>query len=78
MHKAAKRAFDEPGLKKLPTIKSLRAEYAALLAAKKTAYPEYQTTRKEMKELTMAKANIDRILEKTDRVDEKKPEHGRQ
>ena len=78
LHKAAKRAFDELGLKKLPTIKSLRAEYAELLAAKKTAYPEYQTTRKEMKELTMAKANIDRILEKTDRVDEKKPEHGRQ
>jgi hypothetical protein len=78
LHKAAKKAFDELGLKKLPTIKSLRAEYAELLAAKKTAYPEYQTTRKEMKELTMAKANIDRILEKTDRVDEKKPEHGRQ
>ena len=70
--------FDELGLKKLPTIKSLRAEYAELLSAKKTAYPNYQTARKEMKELTMAKANIDRILEKTDRVDEKKPEHGRQ
>jgi hypothetical protein len=78
LHKAAKKAFDELGLKKLPTIKSLRAEYAELLAAKKTAYPEYQTTRKEMKELTMAKANIDRILGKTDRVDEKEPEHGRQ
>jgi hypothetical protein len=62
----------------LPTIKSLRAEYAELLSAKKTAYPEYQATRKEMKELTMAKANIDRILGKTERVDEKEPEHGRQ
>jgi hypothetical protein len=30
-----------------------------------------------MKELTMAKANIDRILGKTDRVDEKEPEHRR-
>jgi hypothetical protein len=78
LHKAAKKAFDELGLKKLPTIKSLRAEYAELLSAKKTAYPNYQTARKEMKELTMAKANIDRILGKTDRVDEKEPEHGRQ
>jgi hypothetical protein len=78
LHQAAKKAFDELGLKKLPTIKSLRAEYAELLSAKKTAYPEYQATRKEMKELTMAKANIDRILGKTERVDEKEPEHGRQ
>jgi hypothetical protein len=76
LHKAAKKAFDELGLKKLPTIKSLHAEYAELLTAKKTAYPEYQAARKEMKELTMAKANIDRILGKTDRVDEKEPEHG--
>ena len=52
MHKVAKKAFDELGLKKLPTIKSLRTEYAGLLATKKTAYPEYQTARKEMIELT--------------------------
>jgi hypothetical protein len=78
LHKAAKKAFDELGLKKLPTIKSLRAEYAELLSAKKTEYPEYQAARKEMKELAMAKANIDRILGKTDRVDEKEPEHERQ
>jgi hypothetical protein len=77
LHKAAKKAFDELGLKKLPTIKSLRAEYAELLAAKKKAYPEYQAARKEMKELTMAKANIDRILGKSDRVDEKEPEYRR-
>ena len=56
MHKVAKKAFDELGLKKLPTIKSLRTEYAGLLATKKTAYPEYQTARKEMIELTRAKA----------------------
>jgi hypothetical protein len=57
----------------LPTIKSLRAEYAELLSAKKTAYPNYQTARKEMKELTMAKANIDRILGKTVREQWKEP-----
>jgi len=73
LHKAAKKAFDELGLKKLPTIKSLRAEYAELLSAKKKAYPEYQAARKEMKELTMAKANIDRILGKTVREQWKEP-----
>ena len=35
LHKAAKKAFDEMGIKKLPTFKSLQAEYAELLAEKK-------------------------------------------
>lgn len=37
LHKAAKKAFDELGLKKLPTVKTLQTEYAALLAEKKSA-----------------------------------------
>ena len=35
LHKAAKNAFDELGVKKLPTVKSLQEEYAKLLAEKK-------------------------------------------
>ena len=35
LHKTTKKAFDELGLKKLPTIKSLQAEYAVLLAENK-------------------------------------------
>ena len=35
LHKAAKKAFDELGVKKLPTVKSLQEEYAKLLAEKK-------------------------------------------
>ena len=31
LHKAAKKAFDELGVKKLPTVKSLSAEYAQLV-----------------------------------------------
>lgn len=38
LHKAAKAAFDELGMKKLPTVKSLQAEYADLLSEKKKAY----------------------------------------
>lgn len=38
LHKAAKKAFDEMGVKKLPTVKSLQAEYAALLSEKKKLY----------------------------------------
>ena len=63
MHKAAKKHFDELGIQKLPTVKSLQAEYAALMAEKKAAYAEYRKAREDMKELLTAKANIDRILE---------------
>ena len=63
LHKAAKKHFDELGIQKIPTVKSLQAEYAALMAEKKAAYAEYRKAREDMKELLTAKANIDRILE---------------
>ena len=62
IHKAAKKAFDELGLKKLPTVKSLNAEYASLLTGKKTAYAEYAEARKAMRDLLVHKANIEYIL----------------
>ena len=62
LHQAAKKFFDESGLKKLPTVKSLQAEYAALLAEKKSAYTEYRKARDEMKELLTVKANVDRLM----------------
>ena len=71
LHKAAKKFFDDQDIQKLPTVKSLQAEYAALMAEKKTAYAEYRKAREDMKELLTAKANIDRILElEEDREDE--------
>ena len=76
LHKAAKKAFDELGVTKLPTVKSLQAEYAELLAKKKAAYAEYRTAREEMKELLLHKSNIDRMLEKEDVThDEQKKKH---
>lgn len=62
LHKASKAAFDEIGLKKLPTVKSLQAEYAELLSKKKQAYGSYHAAKKEMQEVLIAKANIDRLL----------------
>ncbi len=64
LHKAAKKAFDELGLTKLPTVKSLQTEYAALLSEKKAAYQEYHAARDEMKTLQLHKANVDQILGK--------------
>ena len=62
LHKAAKKAFSELGLQKLPTIKTLRAEYAAILAEKKQIYAEYRQERDEMRQLLMAKANVELLL----------------
>lgn len=59
LHKAAKAAFDEAGLKKLPKVKALNAEYSELLTQKKAAYPDYRKARDEMQELVKAQKNIE-------------------
>ena len=59
LHKAAKAAFDEAGLKKLPKVKELNVEYAELLAKKKSAYPEYRKARDEIQELMKAQKNVE-------------------
>ncbi len=74
IHKAAKAAFDELGLKKLPTIKSLQAEYAELLAGKKKDYAEYVKAKKDMQEVLTAKANVDRLLSTAPAQPEKEKE----
>ena len=78
LHKAAKKAFDELGVKKLPSVKSLQEEYAKLLSEKKAAYAEYRRSRDEMRELLLHKQNVDRMLGKNEREKEKKKEHDRQ
>lgn len=62
LHKAAKAVFDALPGKKIPTIKDLQIEYDKLIPEKKRAYTEYNSARKEMKDLLTAKMNIDRLL----------------
>lgn len=62
LHQAAKNAFDDMGVKKLPKVKELQVEYAKLLEEKKKIYAEYRHSREEMRELLTAKANVDRLL----------------
>ena len=59
LHKAAKNAFDELHLKKLPKVKDLNAEYAEILAEKKKLYGEYRQVKKDMQENQRAKYDID-------------------
>ena len=75
LHKAAKKAFDELGVSKLPTVKNLQAEYASLLAGKKAAYADYRAARDSMKELLTVKANVDKIMGYDLREEEKDAAH---
>ena len=62
IHKAAKKAFDELKLDKLPTIKRLNSEYAELLSEKKTNYAEYIGLQKVVREMLLHKQNYEYIL----------------
>ena len=72
LHKAAKAAFDEAGLQKLPKIKELDAEFSELLTKKKAAYPDYRKARNEMQELVRAQKNIERFFAEEKDTTEKK------
>ena len=62
LHKAAKAAFDEARLQKLPKVKELDAEFAKLLTQKKAVYPDYRKARNEMQELVRAQKNVERFF----------------
>ena len=59
LHKTAKAAFNESGLKKLPKVKDLNAEYSALLTKKKALYPEDRKARDEMQDIVKAQKNVE-------------------
>lgn len=78
IHKAAKKAFDEMSMKKLPTIKSLQVEFSNLLTSKKTAYAELKKVRDELRDLTVHKANYEELRDLEEREKRKNNEHGRE
>lgn len=75
LHRAAKKHFNDRGLKKLPTVKALQAEYAALLAEKRATYPAYREARAEMKKLLTYRANAEAMLNVDAKADGKQKEH---
>ena len=78
IHKAAKKAFDELGVKKLPTVKSLQVEFAELLSTKKAAYADLKKVRDEMRELSIHKANYEELRDLEESEDRKEQERGRE
>ena len=72
LHKAAKAAFDELGVKKLPKVKELSIEYAEILTAKKQAYAEYRQVKNEAQELLIAQRNIASLYDAERKEEEQK------
>ena len=75
LHKAAKAAFDEAGLQKLPKVKELDAEFAELLTKKKATYPNYRKARDEMQQLMKAQKNVELFF--AEDKDNLRPQHTR-
>ena len=63
LHKAAKQAFNDLGVKKIPKVKELSAEYAEILSGKKAAYTEYRKVKDEAQELLIAERNVASLYE---------------
>ena len=84
LHKAAKDAFDQRNLKKLPRIRDLNAEYAQLLERKKKNYAEYRQQKAQMQDWLMAQKIVSVMLDEKEqketeikRQEERKtPGHG--
>jgi hypothetical protein len=74
LHKAAKKFFDSLGLEKLPAISTLKTEYSALAAEKKTLYAGYHQARKHMQDVLNARQNAEALLNYQEAAKEKETE----
>ena len=72
IHKAAKAAFDELGVRRLPRVKDLSIEYAEVLAAKKLTYAEYRLAKSDAQELLIAQQNIASLYDAERKEEEQK------
>lgn len=71
IHKAAKQAFDELGLKKIPRVKDLNEEYYNLMSEKKKKTSEYYEAKSSMQELLKAQKNVEMVLAAEQKQEEK-------
>ena len=75
LHKAAKAYFDTLGTKKLPSMKSLSAEYDDLKKKNNRLYGAYHKARDQMQQSLTAKANLDLMLHLDEQNKEKERGH---
>ena len=73
LHEAVAKALQAAGIKKLPNLTSLQAEYEQLQLQKETLYTDYGKLKKQVKEYDVIKRNIDSILRQ-----DKEPEYNKE
>ena len=73
LHEAAAKSLQMAGIKKLPNLTLLQAEYEQLQAQKEALYADYGKLKKQVKEYDVIKKNIDSIL-KVERQPEREKE----
>ena len=73
LHEAAAKALQTAGIKKLPNLTLLQAEYEQLQAQKEALYVDYGKLKKQVKEYDVIKRNIDSILRQ-----DKEPEYNKE
>lgn len=62
LFEASARALKEIKIEKLPSNEKMKAEYEALASEKEKLYSIYKTTRREAKEYSVIKQNVDSLL----------------
>ena len=62
LHKAAKDAFDQLGLKKIPKVAELNEEFNRLAKQKNADYAQYRADRERMRDLANTRRNAEMIL----------------
>ena len=67
MHLAAKRVFDELGVKKLPSVAQLNAEFLELSTQRKAQYEDYRKAKPEMREWAATKRNMEAMIRSTEK-----------
>lgn len=72
IHLAAKKVFDQQGLKKLPSINTLNAQYMELSDKRKSLYEQYKEKRSEKQKWQTIQSNLESIFRKA----EKEKHHG--
>lgn len=77
IHKAAKKAFADLHMDKIPKVKDLSAEYAKILGEKKDLYEEYRSAKKEMQDFALARQDIDQFLKIDEQQQKLKRERSR-
>ena len=65
LYEAAAKALKEQGVKKLPNLYALKAEYKRLTEEKERLYEQYGESKKQMQEYGIIKQNVDGILRVT-------------